>query len=377
MVSSKVKVETFRGLYRIVVSKSISPRRYISTGLSTDVGANLTKVQNVKLRIESDIVNGCIDPTLEKYKALFKTTTAATATIDIRTLWNRFCESKRPTLAETTYKVIYKGVYQNVIEYHLREFDLEDTKGIESKLTEELAPFRVREVLTMLNSMCEWALNERLIDKSVFAGRAASYPKRNYKNTLIDPFDPVEKQRILSAFQQRAPSYFPFVRFFTLTGARPGEISGLRWKHVARDLSYVIFAESYNPQLRLFKDTKTHQTRRFDCNRVLRDFLGNFPRRKPDDTVFHIDGNVINQVYLSREVWLGHPPHRNGVVQTLVENGELKRYRKLYNLRHTAITEMIDAGLNVPLVAKLTGTSSTMIVKHYCGTKLQGDIPLW
>jgi integrase len=37
----------------------------------------------------------------------------------------------------------------------------------------------------------------------------------------------------------------------------------------------------------------------------------------------------------------------------------------LYSLRHTAISEMMRAGIDVFTVAKLTGTSVSMIEKNY------------
>jgi site-specific recombinase XerD len=49
----------------------------------------------------------------------------------------------------------------------------------------------------------------------------------------------------------------------------------------------------------------------------------------------------------------------------------------MYSLRHAAISEMIIAGVDVFSVARLTGTSSAMIDKHYghlCGDRMRAKL---
>ena len=55
----------------------------------------------------------------------------------------------------------------------------------------------------------------------------------------------------------------------------------------------------------------------------------------------------------------------------LVAAGKVSEYLPPYNLRHSWITRMIRAGLDIATVARLAGNKPDTIMKHYLAAKTQ------
>lgn len=51
------------------------------------------------------------------------------------------------------------------------------------------------------------------------------------------------------------------------------------------------------------------------------------------------------------------------------------RYRP-YDLRHSAITRWIEAGIPVAQVAQWAGNTAEMIWNHYCGVTEESEMPI-
>ncbi len=94
-----------------------------------------------------------------------------------------------------------------------------------------------KRLLTRINACCKWALESGLIDQNPFQGMASQIklPKSATSDDFdIDPFTKPEQQTIVTAFESHRTykRFAPLVRFLLLTGCRPSEAIGLRWKHI-------------------------------------------------------------------------------------------------------------------------------------------------
>jgi integrase len=58
-----------------------------------------------------------------------------------------------------------------------------------------------------------------------------------------------------------------------------------------------------------------------------------------------------------------------------VEDGKVEHYLPQYNTRHTAITLLLEAGLDAKDIARLVGNSPEIIYKHYAGNKRDLIVP--
>ncbi|KOP22614.1 hypothetical protein AMR41_30700 [Hapalosiphon sp. MRB220] len=382
-----VGVETKAGKLRLRLPRTIAidSSRYISTGLD-DTPDNLKKVQRLAWEIEEDIQAGLFDVSLEKYKCLInrsnKPSGVIPTQIDLLTLWEKYCEYMKPQLAVTTYQKDYRGKYLN----HIKSLPTKDPRqaiAIRDYLLANKSVDTTKRVLMYLSACCSWAVKSGLLTANLFDGVKANVKARK-KKVEVEPFTLEEREAIIAAFTAHKyhKHYTSFVRFLFLTGCRTGEAIALQWKHIAHDLSYVTFCESYDTRLGIRKDTKTGTNRKFPCNAVLKQLLNDIRPKyyKPEDLVFKSPtGKTIDANKFTNQVWRGcrsGDKTYRGVVCTLVKEGKVRSYRPPYNTRHTFITMALEAGVSAAQIAKWVGNSPEVIMRHYAGCSIESEVPV-
>ncbi|TCC64747.1 GntR family transcriptional regulator [Kribbella pittospori] len=183
-------------------------------------------------------------------------------------------------------------------------------------------------------------------------GKPPSAPKPNPRPPTAD-----EAARILGeAFSD--PAWGTFVWLAMVTGARRGELCGLRWSKVDLDQGTIVIDTSVaqNSSKKWLKDTKTHQHRRLtlDAESVtllrkhreicdenatkLKTKLGPnaFVFSLAPDNSEHLVPDSVSQRYSKLATRLGIDTH-------------------LHNLRHYSATELIAAGVDIRTVAGRLG----------------------
>lgn len=385
-VRGTVAIEDKQGKWRIRLPRAVAKdsQRYISTRLDS-TPENLKKVQVVAWGIEDDINSGSLDVTLERYAAAFRPslTVLKPTKVDLGELWEKYSTYRKPQVAATTYIKEYTRKIPNHIK-SLPTREIGNAVAIRNHLVATLTPESAKRMLTQLSACCDWAVKSSLIKENLFAGMASEI-KLSKKEKEINPFTPAEREAILAAFQQHPVycHYYSFVRFLFLTGCRTGEAVALQWKHISRDCTQITFCESYDGDLKIRKDTKTHRERKFPCNSSLKELLLSIrpAEVEPTTPVFTTTtGLPIDNHRFTNRVWRGGTfagKTYKGVVGGLVEAGLVDGYRCPYNTRHTFITMALEAGMTVPQVAKLVGNSPEIILKHYAGSLLKLEVPVF
>lgn len=183
-------------------------------------------------------------------------------------------------------------------------------------------------------------------------GKPPSAPKPNPR-----PPTAAEAARILDeAFND--PAWGTFVWLAMVTGARRGELCGLRWSKVDLDHGTVVVDTSVaqNSRKKWLKDTKTHQHRRLTLDTETVTFL-----RKHRETC---DDNAAKlKTTLGPDAFVFSLAPDNS--EHLVPDSVSQRYSKLaarldidthlHNLRHYSATELIAAGVDIRTVAGRLG----------------------
>lgn len=394
-----VAIEDKQGKWRLRLPRSVAQdsARYISTRLDA-TEEHFKKVQRVAWQIEEDITTGNLDITLGRYQAEFKPQLTViklspiespVIPLDLGMLWSKYCGYKKPLVAPTTYIKEFERKYTNHINA-LPTKNLSEAVAIRDYVVSNLSPNSAKKFLTQLSAACKWGFKSGLIELNPFAEMASDISVTRGDVDEIDPFSKTEREAIENAFRLHKTycGYYPFIRFLFLTGCRTGEAIALRWKHISKDCSSITFSESYDSDLNILKDTKTHKSRKFPCNTSLREFLLSI---KPEDNqlttcadandlVFKsTTGKQIDNHHFTNRIWRGGTwgnKTYHGVVTRLVQLGLVESYRPPYNTRHTFITEAIDAGMPIPQVARVVGNSSEVILRNYAGNKLTFEIPV-
>lgn len=364
-----VGLESKAGMLRLRLPRSVNAgkQKYISLGLK-DNPENRRKAMLRALEIERDIAAG-IPITLDKKPDIC---------YDIRELWDRYLEFKKPQIEVTTYLRKYLKISRIVSK--LPTHDPRHTTAIVDYIYSHHKISTVELALRSLSTCCDWAISRKYLTDNPFHGIAKQIVVDD--ETYPDPFTSSERDAIISAFDQLKPHYAPFVKFLFLTGCRIGEAIALRWVDIEPDFKSLTFRHSFDSQYKILKKTKTGKSRVFPCNPSLQQVLLSVksPDAKPSDPVFtRPNGTMIHNSRFITDIWKGRRNgkyHHKGVLTKLIESGKVSHYRSPYHCRHTFITMALTVSLTISQVAYLVGNSPKTILKHYAGHQLNRDIPI-
>ncbi|MBN4000699.1 tyrosine-type recombinase/integrase [Nostoc sp. LPT] len=277
-------------------------------------------------------------------------------------LWDSYCKSRSGQLTSTTLELKYIKYYGGLLDKCPHKYPSEALK-VKHWLLLNRSEDTTKRFLIQLNALMRWAVSRGLASENTFKDLDKDLRLNN--NSQIDPFTVNELSAILDVFHGH---YFEsFIRFLALTGCRTSEAVALQWSQIELGYTHLTFNASYSLDLRQRKPTKNSDHRRIPCNASLAALLANQPRI--DHYVFHSTvGTVVNIRTLCAHVWQPR-------IQKLIDAGQVGRYRPVNNLRHTAITRMLESGLTIPEVAYIVGNTPRMIMQYYSGVSCNLKIP--
>ncbi len=171
----------------------------------------------------------------------------------------------------------------------------------------------------------EWGLRER--GSNPCLGIAKN--PRNRIARFLDTDELARLGRALDAHEARWPEAVAAIRLLALTGCRRSEVLNLRWRNIGADALNL-------------EDSKTGP-RAVPLGKAARALIETLPgARDPDAFLFprHAEGRGI---WILTNCW-----------RTACADAKLGRLR-LHDLRHTAASQAVMAGENLPLVGKLLG----------------------
>lgn len=252
-------------------------------------------------------------------------------------------------------------------------------------IKDKLARGQVKEFVAEINRI----IKATKLDHPLIEWNEGNGSKHRKKRKEIDYFTKDESDRIVEAFlsgercllEKSDPKYDPrlqrvlttgyYIRFCFMTGCRLAEGAGLQVEDI--NLQGTI---SFNKTLMRVREgyilnpgLKTQDFRLFPVNAQLRELLelvieyreGIGKKGKEEDFLF-IFGGKGYESSLMRKDW------RNCLEDLGI------RYRKLYCMRHTFISNCLAKGIPVATVAKWVGNSPKTIYEHYSASTNE-DVP--
>ena len=185
---------------------------------------------------------------------------------------------------------------------------------------------RAFEILrAMMNRAEEWGLRERGTNPCL---GIAKNPRNNVAR-FLDADELARLGRALDAHEARWPEAVGAIRLLALTGCRRSEVLNLRWREIGEDAINLA-------------DSKTGP-RAVPLGEAARALIEALPgARDPEEFLFprHAEGRGT---YRLTTCW-----------RTVCADAKLGRLR-LHDLRHTAASQAVMSGENLPLVGKLLG----------------------
>ncbi|MBA5868381.1 MAG: tyrosine-type recombinase/integrase [Nitrospira sp. CR1.3] len=196
----------------------------------------------------------------------------------------------------------------------------------------------------ILKHMLKLAMKRDLLTRNVASLVAAPKPK-NARNRVLEP---KEWERLYGA----APGWFkPVLLTGYHTGMRLEEILGLTWDRVDLEKGRIFLPGSL---------TKNGESREVPLTPLLKRSLQHLQEQdrvvRIGGLVFHKDGTRLNHTYR--------------VVQELCREQKIEDF-VFHDLRHCAVTNLADAGVDVETIMKIVGHSSVEMFLRYRTVKAE------
>ena len=346
-----------------------SKQFYLSSGLK-DSAKNRTIVEARWEEIQRDIALGRFDSTLKSYKFGSKNlnTENQYPVLTINELWKQFCEFKGRLIKPSTV-----NNYETFGKILLKlPQSLQSAPQLREQLLKEHSYHVARQVLLLLCSACDWAVDSKLILTNPF--KSLVLPKQRNMTESIKAFTLEQRDLIILAFETSATysCYANLIKFLFFTGCRPGEAFALCWGDVSHDCTKITINKSYATRVASLGATKNNKKRVFSCGigSKLQNLLLSIRPLALDENslVFRSTlGQRVNLRILWR-AWSGYWSKKkfySGVVKQLSDKGQVP-YLSVYGTRHTFATWEIAHGASPEKVAYWLGDTIQTVLIYYC-----------
>lgn len=305
-------------------------------------GTTLKQAKDRLREIEDQISNGTYLPS--KKIPLFS---------EVAEDWIKY---KKPNLRRSTWEV-YEGHTKN----HFKDLDNLKIKQITTTTIEKFIADRqaenmnistLRKILVSLGQIMQYAVRHRYIDYNPV--REAEKPMgrgeeiKDSKEIVV--LKPEQIKALLDA--EPAQKYKTLFMFAIMTGARQGEILGLKWQDIDWKNKQVRIRRTFNNQR--FFDVKTRAGRReIDLGPETMKTLKKWKLACPP--------NKLNLVFPNKA---GNPMNHNNMVSRhfapALKKAKLSIIR-FHDLRHTKASIMIEQGENIKYIQSQLGHSSPTV----------------
>ena len=219
-----------------------------------------------------------------------------------------------------------------------------------------------RRVAMYVKALYRWASSEDIayLPKNPIASfRMPKAPQMDEEIIVIPRSEVALLLTALEARQtKRGARWSAYSEFMLQTAMRTGEVRAAKWTDL-KDGKLLIHC-NYTLTHGLKLSTKTNKKRVVPLNEKCMDILESVD--KDNEYIFPYNRYAFQSFFYDRAKEL----HSAGLTS--------HRYRP-YDLRHTAISRWIEAGIPVAQVAKWAGNTAEVIWKHYCNTTQDYEMP--
>ena len=262
------------------------------------------------------------------------------------------------------YKELTSRIYPQIGHIKLRELRADHLNDLYTQLGQEgqnkrtggkLSAKTILEHHRLISTVLEQAAKEGLVPFNV-ASRAM-LPKAEHKD--VNYFQPEQVAAIRDALEQESMKWKTLVHLLLITGARRGEVLGLKWDKVDFDGNRIYICNSilYSPDIGIYESTpKTERSRRYitlpaETMQLLRQY-----RNWQASERLRLGEYYVNQNFVFSQD-NGNPMHPDSVTDYL------KKFSKRHDLphinphafRHTMASMLYFNGVDSVSISKRLG----------------------
>ena len=303
-------------------------------------GATKTKAKEAMRDIEDQLSRGIYLP--DKRIPLFK---------EVAKDW---IEYKRPNLRQSTWSV-YEGHTRN----HFHDFDnlkinrittARIEKYIVDRQNQEMNISTIKKILVTLGQIMAYAVRHKYIDFNPARDAEKPIGQGNTKKQKIRVLTPDEINALIDA--ESGPKYKILFQLAIFSGARQGEILGLKWSDVDWENSQIHIQRTFNNDA--WYDTKTDTSdRKIDLGPAMMTALKKWKLACPT--------SELNLVFPNKaENPINHNNLVNRHFNPALKAAGLPKIR-FHDLRHTYASLLIEQGENIKYIQSQLGHSSPSV----------------
>jgi len=274
--------------------------------------------------------------------------------------WESFLQERSIALCPTSLVSDYRQVSKWLKRCPIT--DLKQGRQIMAWTLNEKPIKSARRVAMYLKSLYRWASSEdvALLERNPIISFKMPKPPQEDEDIIVIPRDETALVLIALEGHGRRPraNWAAYSEFMLQTAMRTGEVRALKWTDIKDNK--ILVHSNYTLTHGHKNSTKTNKKRWVPLNDRCQEIIDAFSH--DDEYIFPYNRYAYQSWFYDRMKEL----HSAGLAS--------HRYRP-YDLRHTAISRWIEAGIPVAQVAKWAGNSAEMIWKHYCNTTQEYEMP--
>jgi len=272
----------------------------------------------------------------------------------------QWLEYKRTNLRETTWEM-----YEYITKLHFTELDNLKINVINTGIIEKFITTRqrkqmnlstLRKIIVTLNQIMAYAVRHNYVDFNPV--RDAEKPRSKGENTSNEKIKVLNPEQI-NAFLDKvtSPKYHTLFLTAIMTGAREGELLGLRWSDIDFQKKQLQIRRTFNHG-RFFEPKTKSSTRNIDLSPIVIKELAKWKLMNADsstDLVFaNEEGNAIGCLNMIKRFF--HPALKASGCPRI----------RFHDLRHTYASLMIEQGENIKYISSQLGhTNPTTTLNIY------------
>ncbi|MCF8070272.1 MAG: site-specific integrase [Desulfobacterales bacterium] len=263
-------------------------------------------------------------------------------------------EYKKPNLRESTWSV-YKGHTKN----HFKELDplrinRINTARIEKFITDcqnkGMHILTIRKVLASLNQIFSYAVRHRYIDYNPVRDAERPRGQGGEEEKVITVLTPSKINAFLEKVKK--PKYKTLFMLAIMSGARQGELLGLKWSDLDWFNNQIHIQRTFNNQ-KWYKPKSKTSFRKIDLGPSMMNALKKWKLACPS--------NELDLMFPNKK---GLPINNSNMVQRYFvkafEDAELETIR-FHDLRHTYASLLIEQGENIKYIQTQLGHSNPTV----------------
>ena len=191
---------------------------------------------------------------------------------------------------------------------------------------------------------------KNMLKKAVDWGYIDSNPAAGIKQAreVVKESGYLEKDEVAALLQACGSRLRPVLVTAVYTGMRFGELMGLEWRNVDFERGFITL-----------RDTKNSETRFVPMNPAVKEALEDHRRRQAQET-----GSLVPLVFPNPRTGVPYKELRKGFRKALDDAG-ITRHIRFHDLRHTAASHLVMAGVDLRTVGKILAHKTAQITLRY------------